>query len=71
MNPLTWLKLVPVAIEGISTAVGAFTGKHDGYETQQRIDRIRARGAANRAKRMNVDPQADIDTKRAKPPMEP
>jgi hypothetical protein len=70
VNPLSLLKLIPVAIEGISTAVGAFTGKHDGYETQRRIDRMRARGAANRAKRENADPQADIETKRAKPPME-
>jgi hypothetical protein len=67
MNPAAWLKLISVAIEGISTAVGAFTGKHDGYETQARIDRIRARGAANRAKR---DPQAEIDTKREKRPKE-
>lgn len=70
MNPSAWLKLIPVVIEGVSLAVGAFTGKHDGYETQTRIDRIRARGATNRALRAKYKPDDDVPTKREKPPKE-
>lgn len=70
MNPLAWLKLIPVVVEGASLAVAAFKGKDDGYRTQERIDRMRARGAANRALRAKYKPEDDVPTKREKPPKE-
>lgn len=69
MTPLGWTKL---ALEGVKLAADLFHGRDD--SAHERIHRIKTRGAANAAndKRLREliarDPQAEIDTKREKPP---
>lgn len=77
MNPLEWVKagvtLVGVAIEGARIARDAYTGRDDGYRTQERIDALRAHGASNRSLDAELRAQLEREravTKREKPPKE-
>lgn len=70
MTPLSWLKL---GLEGAKLAADLFHGRED--SARERIHRIEKRGKENalldeRLRAKLRDPQAEIDTKREKPPKE-